>query len=397
MSEMSFEQMLEESFKSLYPGEVVKGTVLDVKKTEAILNIGYKSDGILNIKEYSNDNVEDLRDHIHVNDELDVMILKLNDSEGQVVLSHKRVLSQKGLETLKNAYETGEILKAKVVRILKGGVCVVVDEAKVFIPASLISDSFERDLSKYLNQEVEFVITEFNPHKNRVIGNRKKIIAEQKRAIREELFSRVGIGDTIEGTVKNIADFGAFIDIGGIDGLLHISEMSWNRVGNPKDTFKVGDKVKVFIKDIREDKVALSMKFPDENPWKIISEKYSVGSIIKGKVARMAEFGAFVEIEDGIDGLLHVSQISYDHISKPSDVLKIGDEVEAKIIDFNEMEHKISLSVKALMEPPVKEEPVNKEDESNETDESNVDSSSDDSNVDVETTNETPEATDSDN
>lgn len=351
MSEMSFEQMLEESLKTIRNGEVVEGTVIDVKPDEIILNIGYKSDGIITRNEYTNEPNVDLTTVVNVGDTLEAKVIKVNDGEGQVSLSYKRLAAEKGSKRLEEAFENQEVLTAKVSQVLAGGVCVIVDETRVFIPASLVSDTYEKDLSKFKDQEIEFVITEFDPRKRRIIGNRKTLLVAKKAELQKELFAKIQVGDVIEGTVKNVTDFGAFIDLGGVDGLLHISEMSWGRVENPKKVFTVGQQVRVFIKNITETKIALSMKFDDENPWNGASEKYAVGNVVTGKVARMTDFGAFVELAPGVDALLHVSQISQEHIEKPSDVLKIGQEVEAKIVDFNEEEKKISLSIKALTAP----------------------------------------------
>lgn len=351
MSEMSFEQMLEESLKTIRNGEVVEGTVIDVKPDEIILNIGYKSDGIITRNEYTNEPNVDLTTVVKVGDTLEAKVVKVNDGEGQVLLSYKRLAAEKGSKRLEEAYENQEILKAKVSQVLAGGVCVIVDETRVFIPASLVSDTYEKDLTKFKDQEIEFVITEFDPRKRRIIGNRKTLLVAKKAELQKELFSKIKVGDVIEGTVKNVTDFGAFIDLGGVDGLLHISEMSWGRVENPKKVFTVGQQVRVFIKSINDTKIALSMKFEDENPWNGAAEKYAVGNVVKGKVARMTDFGAFVELDPGVDALLHVSQISHEHVEKPSDVLKIGQEVEAKIVDFNEADKKISLSIKALTAP----------------------------------------------
>lgn len=359
MSEMSFEQMLEESLKTIRNGEVVEGTVIDVKPDEIILNIGYKSDGIITRNEYTNEPNVDLTTVVNVGDTLEAKVVKVNDGEGQVVLSYKRLAAEKGSKRLEEAYENKEVLKAKVSQVLAGGVTVVVDETRVFIPASLISDAYEKDLSKFKDQEIEFVITEFDPRKRRVIGNRKTLLVTQKAEAQKELFDKIAVGDVVEGTVKNVTDFGAFIDLGGVDGLLHISEMSWGRVESPKKVFTVGQTVKVYIKSISETKVALSMKFDNENPWKDAETKYAVGNVVKGKVARMTDFGAFVELAPGVDALLHVSQISKDHVEKPADALTVGQEVEAKVVDFNEAEKKISLSIKALFAP---EEPEVAED-----------------------------------
>ena len=355
MSELSFEQMLDESFKTIHNGEVVEGTVIDVKPEEIILNIGYKADGIITKNEYSNDPSVDLTKVVSVGDTMTVKVLKVNDGEGQVLLTYKRLAAEKGNERLREAFENKEVLKATVTQILGGGICATVDEVRVFIPASLVSDSYEKDLSKYKDQEIQFVISEFNPKRRRIIGDRKQLLVAKKLEQQKELFAKIKVGDVMEGTVKNVTDFGAFIDLGGADGLLHISEMSWGRVESPKKVFNVGDHVRVFIKDINDTKIALSMKFPAENPWNGAAEKYAVGNVVKGKVARMTDFGAFVELAPGVDALLHVSQIAKEHIEKPSDVLKVGQEIEAKIVDFNEDEKKISLSIKALLAPETNE------------------------------------------
>lgn len=351
MSELSFEQMLEESLKTIRTGEVVTGKVIDVKEDEIVLNIGYKSDGIITRSEYTNEPNVDLTTLVHVGDEMEAKVIKVNDGEGQVALSYRRLAADRGNKRLEEAFNNQEVLKAKVVQVLDGGLSVVLEETRIFIPASLVSDTYEKDLSKYAGQEIEFVITEFNPRRHRVIGDRKQLMIAKKAAMQKELFERIHVGDTVEGTVKNVTDFGAFIDLGGADGLLHISEMSWGRVENPKKVFKAGDKVKVLIKDIQGEKIALSLKFPETNPWVNAAEKYAAGNVVKGRVARMTDFGAFVELEPGVDALLHVSQISKEHVDKPSDVLKIGQEIEAKIVDFNEADHKISLSMKALAAP----------------------------------------------
>ncbi|MBQ4482344.1 MAG: 30S ribosomal protein S1 [Lachnospiraceae bacterium] len=348
MSE-DFGQMLDETFKTIHTGEIVEGTIIDVKPDEIILNIGYKSEGIITKNEYSNDSSVDLTSAVKVGDKMEAKVLKLNDGEGQVLLTYKRLAQDRGNKRLEEAFENKEVLKGKVIRVLDGGLSVVVEDSRVFIPASLVSDTFEKDLSKYMDQEIEFIITEFNPRRRRVIGDRKVLVKAENEEKRKELFEKISIGDVVEGVVKNITDFGCFVDLGGVDGLLHISEMSWGHIDSPKNVFKVGEEVKVIIKDINGSKIALSRKFEDENPWKGASTKYAIGNTVTGKVARMTDFGAFVELEPGIDALLHVSQISREHINKPSDVLKKGQEVTAKIVDFDEENKKISLSVKALL------------------------------------------------
>ena len=356
MSELTFEQMLDASLKTIHAGEVVEGTVIDVKPEEAVLNIGCKSDGILTRNEYSNDSNLDLTTVVKPGDTMEVKVLKVNDGEGQVLLTYKRLAADRGNKRIEEAFNNHEVLKAKVTQVLDGGLIVVVDEVRIFIPASLVSDTYEKDLKKYADQEIEIVIIDNNPKRRRYIGDRKQLIVAKKAEQQAALFARIHEGDVVEGVVKNVTDFGAFVDLGGADGLLHISEMSWGRIEHPKKVFKVGEKLKVLIKEINGSKIALSLKFEDQNPWKDAATKYAIGNVVTGKVARMTDFGAFVELESGIDALLHVSQIAKEHIEKPSDVLQVGEEITAKVVDFNEADKKISLSIKALHAPEKKEE-----------------------------------------
>ncbi|MBR3309270.1 MAG: 30S ribosomal protein S1 [Lachnospiraceae bacterium] len=342
--EKSFDQLIDESIKTIRAGEIVEGTVISVKPDEIVLNIGYKSDGIITKEEYTNDSSVDLTTVVSVGDPLEAKILKVNDGDGQVALSYKRISEEKANKRVEEAFENKEVLTVKVEKITSGGLITGFEGAKIFVPASLVSDTFEKDLNKYLDQEIEIVVTEFNPHKRRVIGNRKKLLIAAKNERAKELLETLQVNDIVEGDVKSVTSFGAFIDLGGVDGLLHISEMSWGRVDTPKSLFSVGDKVRVFIKNIEDGKIALSCKFPDQNPWVLARDKYAPGTIVSGKVARMADFGAFIELEPGIDALLHVSQISKKHVKKPADVLTIGQEIDAKVVDFKEEEKKISLS-----------------------------------------------------
>lgn len=351
MSELTFEQMLEDTIKTIHSGDVVEGTVIDVKADEIVLNIGYKSDGILTKSEYTNDSSVDLTTVVKPGDTMEVKILKVNDGEGQVVLTYKRLAADRGNKRIEEAYNNREVLKANVVQVLEGGLSVVVEEVRVFIPASLVSDTYEKDLTKYMGQEIEFVISEYNPKRRRYIGDRRQLITARKAEMQRELFERIHVGDVVEGVVKNVTDFGAFVDLGGADGLLHISEMSWGHVEHPRKVFKVGDKLNVLIKEINGSKVALSLKFEDQNPWRDAADKYAIGNVVTGRVARMTDFGAFIELEPGVDALLHVSQISREHVEKPADVLSIGEEITAKIVDFNEADKKISLSIKAMAIP----------------------------------------------
>ena len=350
MSEVSFEQLLNEegSLNQIRTGAVVTGKVIGVKDNEINLNIGYKADGVISKSEYTNDPALDLKEAVHVGDELRVKVLKVNDGEGQVLLSYRRLAVDRAYEVLQESCDNGTVLSGKVSQVTSGGLSVMMGGVRVFIPASMVSDIYEKDLSKYQDQEIEFVITECVPRKRRVIGSRKKVLVERRAAAEEALLSRIEEGMILNGMVRSITDFCAFIDLGGADGLLHISEMGWGRYEHPKKLFTVGQEVEVFVKSIKGKKISLSMKFPDKNPWLNADEKYAIGNIVKGTVARMTDFGAFVQLAPGVDALLHVSQISPERIEKPSDVLKIGQEIEAKVVEYNSEDKRISISIKAL-------------------------------------------------
>ena len=356
MSELSFEQMLEDSVKTIRNGEIVQGTVIDVKEDEIILNIGYKADGIITKNEYSNDASLVLTDAVHVGDTMEAKVLKVNDGEGQVTLTYKRLAAEKGNKRLEEAFENQEVLKAPVTQVLDGGLCVNVDEARVFIPASLVSDTYEKDLSKYADQEIEFVITEFNPRRRRIIGNRKQLLLAEKAEKQKELMEKIHVGDTVEGTVKNVTDFGAFIDLGGADGLLHISEMSWTRkLRHPSQMVHTGDEVEVVILGVDGEKkrISLGMKQVRPNPWELVAEKYPEGTILEGVIKNITEFGMFIGIEDGIDGLIHVSDISWTKkVRHPNEIYKVGDTVQAKVLTVDQENEKFTLGIKQLVDDP---------------------------------------------
>ena len=351
MSE-SFEQMLNESFKTIRNGEVVKGTVIAVKDNEIVVNIGNKHDGVIAKNDFTNDPSADLNELVNIGDEIEAKIVRVNDGDGLVQLSTRRMRSERVSQVLQDAFENKTVVKAVVDEVVKGGVTCTIDEVKVFIPASLVNDTFERDLSKYQGQEIEFYITEYNPRKHRVIGDRKQLVVTAKEEALKEVLSKIQEGDVVEGTVKNVTDFGAFVDIGGADGLLHVSEMGWGRITNPRKVLKTGEVVRVYIKGIDGTKIALSKKFPDEDPWADAETKFAVGNVVTGKVARLTDFGAFVELAPDVDGLLHVSQIQRERVEKPSDVLTRGQEVTCKVIEMDPDAKKISLSMKALLPRP---------------------------------------------
>ena len=352
--EKNFDQMIDESVRSIHTGEIVEGTVIDVKPDRITLNINYKYDGIITRDEYSNNPAVDLTAEVAEGDTIEAKVLRIQDSEVQ--LSYKRISEEKASKRVEEAFNNKEKLTVKVEKITSGGLITSFEGASIFVPASLVSDVYEKNLDKYLGEEIEVIVTEFNPRKRRVIGNRKKILQETRAERAKALLESLRVNDIVEGEVKSVTSFGAFIDLGGVDGLLHISEMSWAHVTKPGDCLKVGDEVEVFIKSVDKEsgKISLSRKFADQDPWLHAAEKYAVGSVVSCKVARMLDYGAFVELEPGLDALLHVSQIAREHIEKPQDVLSVGQEIEAEVLEINNETRRISISMKKLL-PPVEE------------------------------------------
>lgn len=344
----SFEQMLEKSILTLHTGDIVKGTVIQVANEEVSVNLGFKSDGIIEKGELSSDPHIRACDVVKPGDEIEVFVIRVNDGEGNVLLSRKRIEAQKGWDELEKAYESKETLKGKFIEVVKGGMIALINGTRVFIPSSQVSNKYVENLNSFLNHEYNFNIIEFNRVKRKVVGGRKELAEKEMNINKEELFSKLSVGQTVTGTVSRIADFGAFVDLGGIDGLVHISQLSWGRVNHPKDILKEGQVIEAVVLDmnLEKSKISLSLKDPDKNPWNIASSKYEIGSTVEGKVVRMLPFGAFVELEPGIDGLIHISQISNKHVVKPEDELSIGDIIKVKILEINNENKKISLSKK---------------------------------------------------
>ena len=357
--EATFEQMLEESLVTLHTGDVVKGTVIQVVNEEVSVNLGFKSDGIIARGEYSSDPTVVPSKTVQPGDEIEVFVVRVNDGDGNVMLSRKRIEAQKGIEEIEAAYNEKAVVTGTVTSVVKGGLIAVVNGVNVFIPSSQVSNRFIEDLSVFNGQELEFNIIEVDRVKRRFIGGRKALVEQEIAAKRAALFETIQAGSRVNGTVSRLTDFGAFVDLGGVDGLIHISEMSWGRISNPKEVLKEGQEVEVFVLDVDKEKgkISLSLKDADKNPWKLAAEKYAVGSIVEGKVVRMVPFGAFVELEPGVDGLVHISQIANKHVVKPEDELKVGEVINVKVLEVNPEQKKISLS-KRQADAPVEEAPA---------------------------------------
>lgn len=347
--EMSFEEALNNSMVSIQSGEIVEGTIIGILGNEVYVDLGGKYEGVINIEEFTEDPDFNTAS-IKKGQLIKVYVARVNDAEGTVVLSKKKVDAIEGWEKIAAAKENGMEVKVKVTDVVKGGVVATAYGVRVFIPASQISNRFVQDLNEYLKQVFTVNIIEVDRQKRKVVASRKAIVEREKNAVMDKFWEDVQIGKTFKGTVKSLTDFGAFVDIGGVDGLIHISELSWNKIKHPSQVVKVGDAVEVYILefDRAKNRISLGFKKAEENPWFNAEEKYAVGNIVKGKVARIVPFGAFVELAPGVDGLVHISQISNARLAKPSDVLEIGQVVEAKVIEFKLEDKKIGLSIKEV-------------------------------------------------
>ena len=355
--EMSFEEMLNQSFKSTYTGEKVKAVVTSVAPNEITVDIGTKHTGYVPLAELTSDPSLKPEDIVKKGDEIELVVLRVNDVEGTVMLSKKRLDAQAGFEKVMAAAGTGEVLSGTVTDVVKGGVLAITEGVKVFIPASLSGVSKNEPLEQLLKQKVDFVIREVNEKRHRAVGSIKDVLKEQKKVLEDKFWSEVEVGKRYQGVVKSLTSYGAFVDLGGVDGMVHISELSWLRIKHPSDVVKVGDVLDVYVKDIDTEnkKISLGYKKTEDNPWEVLKRDYEIGSVVTAKVVSMTAFGAFAQIIPGVDGLIHISQISNERINKPQDVLTIGQEVQVQITDIDFDKKRVSLSMKALLDDSAEE------------------------------------------
>ena len=353
--EATFEEMLEESFREDENSKVVKGTVVNITPTEVFVDVeGRKQTGVIAFDDLSSEPINDPSDAVSIGDQLDLVIMKTDDSEGVLKLSKKLVDQFKGWESIVAAKESDEILEGTVISVVKGGVIVVAKGSRVFVPASLTGVPRGQELDVLKNTTVRFRIIDINAARRRAVGSIKTVAVEEKKAQQEALWATLEEGAKLTGTVKSLTSYGAFVDIGGLDGMVHISELSWNRIKHPSEVVNVGDVVEVTIKKLDDEnrKISLGFKKIEDNPWEILKRDYPVGTDCKAKVVSIASFGAFATVIPGIDGLIHISQISWDRIKTVADVLSVGDEVDVRIIDIDFDKKRVSLSMKELIEKP---------------------------------------------
>ena len=364
--EESFEELLEESLKNLNTNERVMGTVLSVAPNEVQVDVGRKQTGFIPAEELSYDSSVKPEDVVKVGDQIELLIMKTNDQEGTIMLSKRRVDAQKGWEELQQKVDSQEILTSKVTEAVKGGVIVNYNGVRVFIPASQATATRDESLEDLVGQDVNFRLIEVSQRGRykRAIGSIRSVLKEQRAAQREAFWQNCEIGKRYTGVVKSLTSYGAFVDLGGVFGMIHISELSWTHIKHPSEVVNVGDTVEVYVKDINEEtkKISLGFKNADDNPWEILKRDYPEGTVCKAKIVGLTTFGAFANIIPGIDGLIHISQIANKRIEKPADVLAVGDEVDVKItaIDFDKK--RVSLSMRALLsddeQAPVKAAPA---------------------------------------
>lgn len=361
-NEESFAELFEKyDQKTLSNGDIIDGQIVEVRKNEVIVDLGgFKYNGQLAADQITEDPSLEPSDVVKEGDTIRVYVVGVNDAEGKVVLSRKKLVAMESWNKIKAAYEAGEIMEGKIIKAVKGGVVALADGSQVFIPARQASERYVSDLQSLVGTTVTFKLVELDERRKRVVGSVRVILEAERKAKEDAFWADAEVGKHYSGTVKSLTSFGAFVDIGGVDGLVHISELSWNKIKHPSEVCAVGDVMDVYIKDINNEtkKISLGFKKVEDNPWVVAQSKINVGDVINVKIVRMMPFGAFAEIIPNVDGLIHISQIADRRIGKPEDVLEIGQEVEAKVTELNWEEKKISLSMRALIEKVEEEAPV---------------------------------------
>jgi len=342
---------IDKSLNKIYKGDILKGKVLSVKDNDVLVNINFMYDGIIYKNEVCNED-ENLKGFINEGEEIEVYVLGINESEGHVLLSKKKADSIKSLDKIEEAYKNNDVIIATTIEVVKGGIIADVDGIRAFIPASQVSNEYVKDLSKFINEKFKVKVIEFNKENNKIVLSRRIVLDEEKEKKINDLWNSLKKGEKRKGIVSRLVNFGAFVDLGGVDGLIHLNDLSWKRIMNPSDVVSIGDEVEVYLLDFDRDKnrISLALKDIDYNPWNDIESKFSTGDIVEGKVVKFMNFGAFVEIADGVEGLVHISEISEENITKPQDKLSLGEIVKVKILNVDK--NRISLSIKETIEGP---------------------------------------------
>ncbi|MFC7681999.1 30S ribosomal protein S1 [Paenibacillus sp. GCM10028914] len=343
---------------SLKKGDTVKGTIVKLEDNQAYVSIGYKYDGVIPVRELSAVQLDNASDAVQVGQEVECKVVSINDDKESLVLSKRAIDTESAWETLEKQFADQEIIEVVVADVVKGGLVVDVG-ARGFIPASMVERHFVEDFSDYKGRTLRVKVKELDRENNKVILSQKDVLDEEFEANKQQVMANLQEGQVLEGTVQRLTQFGAFVDVGGVDGLVHVSEIAWSHVDKPSDVLSEGDKVsvKVLKVDPEKGKISLSIKAAQPGPWETAAEKFHTGDVVTGQVRRLVNFGAFVELAPGVEGLVHISQISHKHIGTPQEVLKEGQEVQVKILDINSDEKRVSLSIKETEEAPAAPSP----------------------------------------
>lgn len=338
---------------SIKKGDTVKGTIVKIEDNQATVSLGYKYDGVIPLRELSAVHLDNAADAVQIGQEVELKVVSIDDDKEKLVLSKRLIDGENAWESLQESFDKGEILEVTVADVVKGGLVADVG-VRGFIPASMVERHFVEDFSHYKGRTIRVKVKELDRENNKVILSAKEVLEEEFEANKQRIMSSLQVGQEIEGVVQRLTPFGAFVDIGGIDGLVHVSELAWEHVAHPKDIVSEGQKVRVKVLkvDPAAGKISLSMKAAQPGPWELASDKFKTGDIVTGTVRRLVSFGAFVEVAPGVEGLVHISQIAHRHIATPHEVLKEGQEVKAKVLDFIPSEKRISLSIKETEEAP---------------------------------------------
>src|SRR6266536_622371 len=339
----------ESTFPTINEGEVVHGQVVRVDKDEVLVDIGYKSEGVIPVAELSIRRSVNPADEVSLGDEVDALVLTKEDTEGRLILSKKRARFEMAWKAIEQAAESGEPVLGRVIEVVKGGLILDLG-VRGFLPASLVDIRRVQNLDEFMGQTLEAKVIELNRSRNNVVLSRRAVLEEERKEVREQILGRLEPGQVVEGKISNIVDFGAFVDLEGIDGLIHISELSWSHVNHPSEVVAIGDTVRVKVLDIDRDRqrISLGLKQTQEDPWERVVNTYNVGDVIEGKVTKVVSFGAFVEIMEGVEGLVHISELAQHHVENPREVVDPGDEVKVKILEIDDERRRLSLSLKRV-------------------------------------------------
>jgi small subunit ribosomal protein S1 len=351
MSDEEMNSLIDGTITDLDEGTLVTGTVVKIERDEVLLDIGFKSEGVIPVRELSIRKDADPNDIVHLGDEIEALVLQKEDKDGRLVLSKKRAEYERAWNRIEEKFNNGENVEGEVIEVVKGGLILDIG-LRGFLPASLVDLRRVKDLSAYLGTRIEARVIEMDRNRNNVVLSRRVVLEEARKAERTEILSKLKPGMRLKGTVSSIVDFGAFVDLGGIDGLVHISELSWNHVNHPSEVVKVGQEIEVEVLDVdmNRERISLGLKQTTEDPWRKLVKKYPLGAIVEGTVTKLVTFGAFVDLGEGIEGLVHISEMAKQHVDDPSQVCQVGDKVQVKVMEIDVDRRRISLSMKSAAE-----------------------------------------------